>query len=73
MVAEFDAECEAAHRAHGFHGPAGYCPALIAENDACKAEAAVLESLGTAFEFNGNGGNAKTRESLLALAVQMTA
>jgi len=32
QVAAFFAECETAHRAHGFTGPAGHCPALTAEH-----------------------------------------
>ncbi len=38
----FFAECDAAHRTHGFKGPAEYCPALIAEDVAIQAENVVL-------------------------------
>ena len=30
-IAAFYAECDEAHRAHGFKGPRGHCPALTAE------------------------------------------
>ena len=32
QVAAFFEECDTAHRAHGFKGPKGHCPALTAEN-----------------------------------------
>lgn len=32
QVAAYFAECDRAHRAHGFKGPAGHCPALTAEH-----------------------------------------
>lgn len=42
---EFYAECDRAHRAHGFDGPEGHCPALIAEDLQCRAEQLLLASL----------------------------
>ena len=39
----FFAECDVAHRAHGFTGPAGHCPALAAEHLHIEAENALLE------------------------------
>lgn len=39
----FFAECDVAHRAHGFAGPAGHCPALTAEHLHIEAENALLE------------------------------
>jgi hypothetical protein len=38
----FYADCDDAHRAHGFTGPAGHCPALTAERLLCEAERALL-------------------------------
>lgn len=32
MCADYYAECDHAHREHGFTGPTNHCPALIAEN-----------------------------------------
>lgn len=37
-------ECDAAHRAHGFTGPTGHCPALVAESLLTDAENALLDS-----------------------------
>lgn len=38
------AECDAAHRANGFKGPDGNCPALMAKTLHVKAENALLEA-----------------------------
>lgn len=43
--AAFYAECDAAHRAHGFTGAIGECPALIAEDLLTKAQNALVDSL----------------------------
>lgn len=43
QVAAYFAECDAAHRAHGFTGPAGHCPALTAEHIVIEAECALIE------------------------------
>lgn len=45
-LAYYYAECNAAHRAHGWTGPEGYCPALVAEHEAVKAKNALLEAAG---------------------------
>lgn len=37
-IAAYYAECDAAHRAHGFTGPDGHCPALVAAEIARKCE-----------------------------------
>lgn len=39
----FYADCDDAHRAHGFTGPAGHCPALVAENLLMEARRALIE------------------------------
>lgn len=44
-VAKFYAACDAAHREHGFTGEPGYCPALVADHAAVKAETAVVRSM----------------------------
>ncbi len=43
IVADYYAECDAAHRAHGFTGPQGHCPALIAENLVITTERLLIE------------------------------
>jgi len=50
-VAEFFAACDAAHRAHGFTGPAGYCPALIAERAVIQAEWALMDAADPLFHI----------------------
>jgi hypothetical protein len=35
--------CDQAHRAHGFTGPLGHCPALVAEHLAITAENALID------------------------------
>jgi hypothetical protein len=42
MCMTFYDQCDAAHRAHGWTGPEGHCPALTAENLLLLAEAALL-------------------------------
>lgn len=43
QIAHFYAACDAAHRAHGFTGPAGHCPALVAEHLVRQAERLLVE------------------------------
>ena len=43
QVAAFYAECDTAHRAHGFTGPAGHCPALVAEHLLVATERALID------------------------------
>lgn len=42
-VAEYFAECDTAHRAHGADLPAGHCPALRASNLRAKTEQQLIE------------------------------
>lgn len=42
-VAAFFAECDTVHRAHGFTGPTGHCPALRAEHLARETENALID------------------------------
>ncbi len=44
LCATYFAECDQAHRAHGYIGPEGYCPALVAEHAVTKAEWALINS-----------------------------
>lgn len=41
-IAAYFAECDTAHRAHGFKGPDGHCPALTAEHLVVVAENALI-------------------------------
>lgn len=70
-VAAYYAACDKAHQEHGFDGPEGFCPALVAEELQRKAENAMLVSLG---EFCGvDGGDfsrsLKMRDKALHLAL----
>ena len=42
LVAAFLADCDRAHRAHGFSGPTGRCPAHVAECRVIEAEHALM-------------------------------
>jgi hypothetical protein len=43
LTAAYFDECDQAHRAHGFTGPKGHCPALIAEHLVIVAENALID------------------------------
>jgi hypothetical protein len=45
------AECDRAHRAHGFTGPEGHCPALTAEHLRSVAEQALIDLTAPFFEI----------------------
>lgn len=73
LCAEFYTACTAAHKANGFTGKDGYCPALIADGLAIEAESALLLSLG---EFAGVGNrfncsSRKIRDNSLSLALTL--
>jgi hypothetical protein len=51
--AAFFAECDRAHRAHGWSGPDGNCPALEAEHLLIKAENLLLDALGGLIGMDG--------------------
>lgn len=51
------AECDAAHRAHGFTGEPGECPALCAEELVRLTEQALLDSMGQLSGIDGHGFN----------------
>jgi hypothetical protein len=42
-VAAYFEECDQAHRAHGFKGPKGHCPALTAETLLMRTEQALID------------------------------
>jgi hypothetical protein len=43
-IADYFEECDQAHRAHGFTGPHGHCPALVAEHLLIKAQNALIDA-----------------------------
>lgn len=66
-AAYFDA-VDALHRAHGFTGPKGHCPALIAEHAQRIAESAVIDSL-SAFLGINSPWDMTHRAKMLDLAI----
>jgi hypothetical protein len=67
--AAFYAECDTAHRAHGFTGGAGECPALVAEDLLTKAQNLLLDSLARFVGVDGFAGSLELREKALKLAI----
>jgi hypothetical protein len=49
QCARFYEACDAAHKANGYDLPAGYCPALVAENECVEAERALIGLFADAF------------------------
>jgi hypothetical protein len=68
------AECDTAHRAHGFTGPDGHCPALIAESEQVDAEqrllAAAAEILGFDCRYLAGNKRARMLDLLLEAAAE---
>lgn len=56
-IAAWYALCDTLHAANGYKLEPGFCPALVAQNVARKAEQAVLDLLGTLVGCNGNDFN----------------
>lgn len=71
---EFMEECDKEHRKHGFTGPKGHCPALIAESLKIDAENLLLDHAVSALPLGIDRdrlyGNA--RKKMLDLVVSMT-
>ena len=66
--AYFDA-CDKVHRQHGFTGPYGYCPALIAHHDQLKAEWCLLEAAAQFFALDSPPTKSADREKMLRLVM----
>lgn len=71
LCAKYYAACDKAHRAHGFDGPEGHCPALIAEHEAMKAEQALLVAAARFMGVDPAGFYGKNREKALELFVAL--
>ncbi len=73
-LAAFYAECDDAHRAHGFTGKQGHCPALIAENLLMAVERELLklggEFFGVSFEDTYGENRQKAMDLLMGAAVK---
>lgn len=70
-VEAFYAACDKAHRENGFTGPAGHCPALVAEESARKAENALLASFDTFCGVDTTWRSLKERKRALDLAMRI--
>lgn len=65
--AAFYEACDVEHRKHGFTGPKGHCPALVAENLQRIAEAHLLEAGGKLMGFDGRSIYGDNRKKFLDL------
>lgn len=74
QVAAYFADCDEAHRAHGFTGPQGQCPALVAEHLVITAENLLIglgESLfGVQVHMLGLDERAKYLDLLIGAALK---
>lgn len=52
-IKEYYAACDKAHREHGFDGPMGHCPALVAADLQRQAERLLLDSFEEFFGLEG--------------------
>ena len=68
-VARYYDACDTAHREHGFAGPYGYCPALIAHHDQLKAEWRLLEAAAQFFALDSPPTKSADREKFLRLVI----
>lgn len=68
-VPEYYAECDRAHREHGFTGPSGYCPALIAEHLVITTENALIDLAGPLFDCDFQRVYGDNRKKLLEILI----
>jgi hypothetical protein len=68
-MAAFHAECDRAHRAHGFTGPQGHCPALTAETRLMETERAFLDLAEPVFGISADRVYGEERKKYLALLI----
>jgi len=69
LVRAFYADCDDAHRAHGFTGPAGHCPALRAENMVITVERELLKLGSSMFGVSLEDVYGETRKKALDLLI----
>lgn len=69
----FYVDCDTAHRANGFTGEAGFCPALRAENTASSAKFALLFAAAEAMGLDTNCIYGSEADTLLSLLQQLAA
>lgn len=69
-VARFFRQCDVAHREHGFAGPIGHCPALVAGHDQIRAETALLKAAGELFDVDFACAHGDLRQHALSLLLE---
>jgi len=69
QVAAFFADCDKAHREHGFIGPAGHCPALTAENLVMTTERLLIELSAPLFGIDAASLWGENRKKYLDLII----
>lgn len=70
MLKVFYAESDAAHRAHGFTGPEGHCPALRVENLQIQSESYLLKAGAELLGFDADGLYGENRAKMLDLLMK---
>lgn len=66
---EFYAELDRAHRAHGFRGPEGHCPALTAEHIHAQAESALIDASKPLFGIDSSDLYGDNRAKFIRLLI----
>lgn len=61
MLAAYYEDCDQAHRAHGFKGPKGHCPALVAEHLVIVTEQALMDLAKPLFGIDHIYGDDRTK------------
>ena len=69
IMQDYYAECDAAHRAHGFKGSQGHCPALVAENLLMITERALIDLAESLFGIGSNDVFGDDRKKYLELLI----
>lgn len=69
LCADYFKQCDALHREHGFTGPEGHCPALIAENLLMAAQRELLNLASPLFGVDFANTFGDTRKKALDLLI----
>lgn len=67
LCKKYYAECDQAHRAHGFKGQDGFCPALVAESELVDAQNALIKSGAELLGIDGADVHGEHRKQMLHL------
>lgn len=69
LVLKYYEECDTAHRAHGFKGPKGHCPALTAESLRRETERAFMDLARPLFDIDPDSLYGDNRAKYLELLI----